>query len=135
MNEYVYLDAQPSTSYACKWISVPTGTKLQGIYLVVSGNPSSSAYTLGEQRKVSLQLDDPLGAVIFQGDVIVTNQGQDTVAGVTKQYWNGFISFDVEISSPGTYTLVWNGRPDDLDSAAVLTGPAVIQGTAFRVRL
>lgn len=135
MNEYVYVDAVASSSYLCKWDVVPIGTRLQGIYLVLYSNESTSAYTLGYQRKISLQLDDPLGAVIFQDDVILTNQGTTTIGSNTYQTWNGFLPLHIEISSPGSYTLLYNGKPDDMQAAAALTNKSVgiIQGTAFRV--
>lgn len=135
MNEYVYINAQPSASYLCHWNEIPTGTKLQGIYLVLFSQLSSSSYVLGYQRKISLQLDDPVGAVIGQKNVMLTNQGATINGNPNYQAWNGFMSLDVEISSPGQYTLVYNGRPDDMNKAAALSGPAVSQGTAFRVRL
>ena len=136
MHEYVYIDAQSDSSYLCHWKAVPVGTKLQGIYLVLYSQESTSTYVLGYQRKISLQLDDPLGAVIFQDNVILTNQGTTTIGSDTYQTWNGFLPLDIEISSPGSYTLLYNGKPDDMESAAALTNKAagIIQGTAFRVR-
>lgn len=135
--EYVYLNAEVSEKYLCHWTTVPVGTMLEGIYVVLYGNETSNAYTLGYQRRISFQLDDPLGAVIFQDDVILTNQGVTTIGTSKYQTWNGFIPLDVSISSPGQYTLLYNGKPDDLNDAAALTDPSVgiIQGTALRVHL
>ncbi len=99
--------------------------------MVLQGTDSNT-YSVGNNRKVSLQLDDPYGAVIGQADVLMTLQGDS--GGETL--WNGFFKIEKGITS-GPLTLLYNGKPDDLSEAAVLTGDKVsgqniILGTALR---
>lgn len=134
--KYVYLDSQKSTSYLAHWKDVGVGEYVEGIYLVL-GASTTAWQSVPSSLLCSLQLDDPVGAVIGQRFVLLTAQGLLGGSGTTEVF-NGFLPIDVLVSSPGQYTLLYNGGPPTgFQKSAILTDPVlgILQGTAMRVRL
>lgn len=75
---YVWANASPSKDFVCKWLTLPSGLKVRGIYITLQGNAASTtstSYIVGYVRKVTFQLDDPVGAAIWQGEILMANNG------------------------------------------------------------